>query len=256
MARRTIAIAAVEGGMATRVGRATGVGFLLAMFLLPNGALAAPPVSTVSTAPYYFPTTEHYLSGRFRQYWEGNGGLYVFGLPLTSVYDETAADGKVYKTQYFERARFEYHPQNAQPYDVLLTLFGTEITAQRQAEPPFAPTPARDDFGYRYAAVTQHNLHGGFLDFWQRYGGVQTFGYPLSEEFPEVSATNGKPYTVQYFERTRFEYHPEYAGSDAEISLGLIGLERLNRVGVPGAARAPETSPPTGNTIPGGRLGQ
>jgi len=240
--------------MRTWVGRVAGVGFLLAVLLLPNAALAAPPASTVSTAPYYFPTTGHYLSGRFRQYWESNGGLYVFGLPLTSVYDEQATDGQIYKTQYFERARFEYHPQNAQPYDVLLTLIGTEIIAQRQAERPFAPTPARDDFGYRYAVVTQHNLHGGFLDFWQRYGGVQTFGYPLSEEFPERSAMDGETYTVQYFERTRFEYHPEYAGSDAEISLGLIGLERLNRVGAPATARATETSPPSGKNIPGALL--
>jgi len=238
-----------EDKMAKRVGRATGVAVLLAIVLFPGGVLAAPPVSTT---PYYFPATGHYLSGRFRQYWESNGGLYVFGLPLTSVYDEASTDSVVYKTQYFERARFEYHPQNAQPYDVLLTLIGNEIVAPRRAERPFAPTPPREEFGYRYAAVTQHNLHGGFLDFWQRYGGVQTFGYPLSEEFPEVNAANGKTYTVQYFERTRFEYHPEYAGSDAEISLGLLGLERLKRVGAPAAALAPESVPPSGNNIPGG----
>ncbi len=54
--------------------------------------------------PRFFDSTKHYLSGRFRQYWEANGDLYVFGLPLTRVYDEASTDGKVYKTQYFERA--------------------------------------------------------------------------------------------------------------------------------------------------------
>jgi hypothetical protein len=28
---------------------------------------------------------------------------------------------------------------------------------------------------------------------------------------------------VQYFERNRFEYHPENVGTDYEVQLGLIG---------------------------------
>jgi hypothetical protein len=34
-------------------------------------------------------------------------------------------------------------------------------------------------------------------------------GYPISDEFTEVSDLNGQPYTVQYFERAVFEDHPE-----------------------------------------------
>jgi hypothetical protein len=34
-------------------------------------------------------------------------------------------DGKVYAVQYFERAVFEYHPENQPPYDVLLSHLGT-----------------------------------------------------------------------------------------------------------------------------------
>jgi hypothetical protein len=30
---------------------------------------------------------------------------------------------------------------------------------------------------------------------------------------------------VQYFERARFEYHPEAAGTPGEITLGLLGAE-------------------------------
>jgi hypothetical protein len=29
-------------------------------------------------------------------------------------------------TQYFERARFEYHPENAAPYDILLGRLGAD----------------------------------------------------------------------------------------------------------------------------------
>jgi len=32
--------------------------------------------------------------------------------------------------QYFERARFEYHPENAAPYDILLGQFGRQIYAR------------------------------------------------------------------------------------------------------------------------------
>ena len=98
----------------------------------------APSDTTASAAPmdpYYFPQTGHYLSGRFRQYWEDRGGLFVFGFPLTTVYDEVSTDGKTYKTQYFERARYEYHPENQQPYDVLLTLVGSEANASRMTIP-------------------------------------------------------------------------------------------------------------------------
>ena len=37
------------------------------------------------------------------------------------------ADGIERQVQWFERARFELHPQNAPPYNVLLGLLGNEI---------------------------------------------------------------------------------------------------------------------------------
>lgn len=41
-----------------------------------------------------------------------------------------------------------------------------------------------------------------FLAYWARRGGLAIDGYPLSGEFTEV-LEDGKPYTVQYFERVR-----------------------------------------------------
>jgi hypothetical protein len=70
-----------------------------------------------------------------------------------------------------------------------------------------------------------HTLQGPFLKFWQSHGGLAIFGYPISEQFPEVSETDGKTYTVQYFERNRFEYHPEFAGTDNEVLMGLLGVQ-------------------------------
>ena len=52
-----------------------------------------------------FSETGFCISGRIRQYWEQNGGLPVFGLPLTAARDERNRDtGQAYLTQWFERA--------------------------------------------------------------------------------------------------------------------------------------------------------
>src|SRR4029077_3188354 len=56
-----------------------------------------------------------------------------------------------------------------------------------------------------------------FAQYWQQNGGLPLFGYAISGERLEKSATDGKQYVVQWFERARFEYHPEFAGTNAEI---------------------------------------
>lgn len=64
-----------------------------------------------------------------------------------------------------------------------------------------------------------------FAPYWQNNGGLSVFGYAISGERPERSQTDGKTYTVQWFERARFEYHPEYAGTPSETLLGLLGTQ-------------------------------
>ena len=51
------------------------------------------------------------------------------------------------------------------------------------------------------------------------------YGMPLTEVYDE----NGRP--VQYFERNRFEYHPEQAGTPYEVQLGLLGRDLYSRWG-------------------------
>jgi hypothetical protein len=68
----------------------------------------------------YFPETGHTLSSGFLNYWRANGGLPVFGLPLT---EEMGEDGLT--VQYFERARFEYHTNlEGTPYAVQVSPVG------------------------------------------------------------------------------------------------------------------------------------
>ncbi|MEO5951914.1 MAG: sortase, partial [Chloroflexia bacterium] len=59
------------------------------------------------------------------------GGLAQFGYPISEEFVETLEDGKPYTVQYFERARFELHPENAAPYTILLGQFGRRILGDR-----------------------------------------------------------------------------------------------------------------------------
>ena len=60
----------------------------------------------------YFQETKHTLSGKFLRFWQKRGGLPIFGYPISEPFEEVAADGQNRITQYFERARFEYHPED------------------------------------------------------------------------------------------------------------------------------------------------
>ena len=188
----------------------------------------APPATTPATAAApiadgrheYFTQTGHNLGNAFREYWHAQGGLLRFGYPLTEEFVErNLDDGKEYTVQYFERARFEWHPENPSPYNILLGRLGLVL---RPLDPPATALP-----GAAYFPETGHNLGGAFLAYWQQNGGLAVFGYPTSEEFDEVSPTDGKTYRVQYFERNRFEYHPENEGTPYNVLLGLLGRQQL-----------------------------
>ncbi|HZG66180.1 MAG TPA: hypothetical protein VEZ12_05525, partial [Herpetosiphonaceae bacterium] len=67
------------------------------------------------------------VSGRFRAYWEANGGVAVFGLPITPARPEFNPDANTrLLTQWFERMRFELHPELSPPFDVLLGRLGDD----------------------------------------------------------------------------------------------------------------------------------
>src|SRR5438874_3365828 len=60
-----------------------------------------------------FQETGHTVKGRFLSYWQEHGGLTQQGYPLSEELEDVSdVDGKTYTAQYFERAVFEYHPEN------------------------------------------------------------------------------------------------------------------------------------------------
>jgi polysaccharide biosynthesis protein PslG len=186
--------------------------------------------------PRYFDETGFWVQGLFREYWETRGGLYIFGYPITSVFWHE--EDQMYK-QYFQRAIFEHHPENeGTEYEVLLMLLGNELAEGRRGEPEFQPLePFEDNESHRYFNPTGHAVGHGFKTFWERNNGQRNFGYPISREFDERNqpppAGDGEIHTVQYFERNRFEWHPEHRGTRYEYLLGLLGVEYMQRHGVP-----------------------
>jgi hypothetical protein len=193
---------------------------------------APPPTNPVGRNPSmnYFETTSHNVPNIFYRYWQDNGGLRRFGYPLTeAIMEVSETDGETYLTQYFERARFEHHEEFAgTEYEVLLGLLGTERTRNRMREPAFERVnEPRDTDDVDWYMETGHTLRGVFRDYWWNNGGLSIYGFPISEEFEEVSKTDGHTYVVQYFERNRFEWHPELAGTEYEVLLGHLAREIL-----------------------------
>ena len=180
-----------------------------------------------------FPPTGHNLWGAFKTYWQNHGGLAQFGYPKTEPFWETnASDGRAYLVQYFERNRFEYHPENAgTPYEVELGLLGSQLTETQCNTTPFQPVTDAHYPDGTFFAQTKHNLRGPFKTYWEQHGGLALYGYPISEEFQEVNVDDGKSYTVQYFERNRFEYHSENTATPYEVELGLLGNTLLKHKG-------------------------
>ena len=176
--------------------------------------------TNLSAELLYFAETGHTLRGTTLRYWNKFGGLAQFGYPLTEEFPETSeSDGETYTVQYFERARFELHPENTgTDYEVLLGLLGRQYHA--------VDKPATALKGQRYFPETGHNLGWAFRSYWEQYGGLFIYGVPLTEEFQEKSRIDGKAYAVQYFERARFEYHPENIGK-SQVLLGLLGRQTL-----------------------------
>jgi hypothetical protein len=177
----------------------------------------------------FFPETGKSVKGIFLDYWNAHGGLAQQGYPISAEMQELSdTDGKAYLIQYFERAVFEYHPDEKPEFQVLLSLLGTFYYQQKygaEGAPNQVPNPEGDSV---LIPETGKHLGGLFLAYWQGHGGLAQQGYPISNEFNEVSDLNGKTYRVQYFQRAVFEYHPEEK-PEFQVLLSQLGTFRYGQ---------------------------
>ncbi len=207
---------------------------LAASLLLLLVQLAAPRPGYADDQPMCFAQTQQcVLESEFRDYWLKNGGLPVFGFPITQSHGRVNYMGVNIVTQWFERNRLELHPENTAPYNVLLGLLGEEVLQQEGRDA--AALPKADSSAPHYYKETGHAIADVFWGYWSSHGldlgdGVITereslalFGYPISEAQME-RASDGQQYLTQWFERARFEYHPENPDPN-KVLLGLLGNE-------------------------------
>jgi LPXTG-site transpeptidase (sortase) family protein len=196
---------------------------MLIAFAMAGTPAAPTAANTRAGLPVYFPETGHTLGYAFREFYDRQGGLPIFGLPLSEVFVQ---DGR--PVQYFERARLEWHGNLGMVQAGHLGRWAAEGLAWH---PAFAPVSAPPPGAVLYRE-TGHSLGGAFGTFWRANGGLATFGYPISEPFEEQNAQNGQLYTVQYFERARFEYHPNNPPR-YQVLLGHLGRQYMEAYPAP-----------------------
>jgi hypothetical protein len=163
-----------------------------------------------------FPETGFCISGPIRQYWEQNGGVPVFGYPISDQHVETI-EGWTGPVQWFERDRLEDHGADG----VLAGRLGAKMLEMNDRPWQTYPSVGSAPEGCLYFSQTGHSLCEPFKSYWEQNGGLARFGYPITE--PHTEVIDDWSGTVQYFERRRMEHHPENAGTPYEILLGLLG---------------------------------
>lgn len=191
-----------------------------------------PPLDRVdpSSEPSYtyFPETGHNVPKPIMDYWNANGGWRNIGLPLTELFREVTADGQTRLVQYFERQVLQINPPPSDQPLVEADLIGYSAYAPPSAR---APIPAfQNNNDHWYFPQTGHSLNYGFKQEWLDHGGLQAFGYPITEEF-SATTPDGRRYVAQIFERARFEYWPDKAGTPGAITHGLLVTELLRQAG-------------------------
>jgi len=116
----------------------------------------------------------------------------------------------------FERNRFELHPENARPYDVLLGRLGDDRLKQLGRDWQTLPKGPHSS-ECLWFDETGHGICEPFRSYWEANGlqdpalnafgrSLALFGLPLSEPAVETNAS-GDTVTTQWFERARFECH-------------------------------------------------
>ena len=131
-----------------------------------------------------------------------------------------------------------------------ITLFVAGIVFATVLQ-PWAALQSFAQPGCRTFPETRKTVCGRFLQYWQANGGLAQQGYPISDEFVEVSDLDRKPYTVQYFERAVFEKHPENQ-PPYDVLLSQLGTFRYREKyrGVEPGQATPVPNPPTPTPTP------
>ena len=118
------------------------------------------------------------------------------------------------------------HPD---PYVVQLGLLVDEL-GYHYPPLPRDQIPPSNHPGYQYSPETRHAASYDYLTYFREKGGLDTFGYPVSE----FRSENG--YIVQDFRRARMKWYPD-SPSGPLMRLTNLGELYADRIGIPGGYR-------------------
>ena len=217
----------------------------------PNGRVEVCPALTLAEAaqqPIPGDFAQHYVTLGDQRPRPLTEAITALGLPLGSPTTELAGDCTTpVPVLYTERQRLELHTNQPWPYRVIGTQIGVYAFQQRYPDrSPERRTNLSDPAVF---------ADSRFQAFYEQYGGLNLFGYPISGALNEDHPETGVPTTVQYFERARFELAASAAAGaplNAQVQLGLLGRE-LQRGGAVtalcgGAIPIADLPPPTSST--------
>lgn len=173
------------------------------------------PVNAQDSNIEYFDQTGHNVQGEFLQFYrKAANPTLVYGYPITEEFQ--SKDGL--QVQYFQRARFEHHPELPEGQRVQLTPIGVNLYT------PSIPLTFDNPFACRVFSETGYSVCFTFLEFFDANGGVTQFGYPVS---PFEYKDN---IIVQYFQYARFEWQPWNPENQRVVltSLGRIYFDKMS----------------------------
>ncbi len=181
-----------------------------------------------SSGQRLFPETGHSVAGEFLAFYESvPNPEFIYGFPITDEFTtQPFGDGIDWRVQYFQRARFLLDPSKSPGQRVIRTPLGS-LLHEPGISLPLATNPAACRFfAPPQADSAGHQVCYAFLAFYERHGGVEQFGYPISDFELEGDRI------VQYFEYAKMTWHPEMpAGQRVRLAdLGRIyfGKQREN----------------------------
>jgi hypothetical protein len=157
----------------------------------------------------YYPETGHNLDPRFLAYFDRNGGEDIFGFPITEAFQDPESGVTL---QYTENARLEWADGSGSGFAVRLAPLG-EVLGGWQLP---SVESAQERAGCRYFEPSGHATCFAFLEFFERNGGVDFFGLPISEFTIEGERI------VQYFQYFRLDWYPD-ADSNRQVRVGPLG---------------------------------
>ncbi|NOY99215.1 MAG: hypothetical protein GXP40_08450 [Chloroflexi bacterium] len=203
------------------------LGLIIALSLL-----AVTPAQAQSPDSKFFHETKHNVTGEFWKYYQSvPDAETIFGYPITEAF--TNEDGML--VQYFQRARFELHPDLPAGQQVQLTPLG-DLTYH-----PGAQLNVDNPLACRVYPETGYPVCFSFLEFFDKHGGVAQFGFPVSPFEYQDSMI------VQYFQKGRLEWHP-WKPDGQRVVTGDLGKIYFDQAGEDPARLAP-VSPLNGSAI-------